>query len=80
MNELRIYRNIEEPETRGGYPVFYSRREGGPYYRWSYDDASRKWQAGRVRPSSESPKGLASAAWKTVPVPLKRSIVEHYED
>jgi hypothetical protein len=80
MNDLRIYTNIEAPEQRGGFPVFYSRREGGPYYRWSYDDASRKWQAGRVSPAGVSPKEFAAASWKTIPVLLKRCIADHYLD
>jgi len=80
MNELRIYTNIEVPEQRGGFPVFYSRRESGPYYRWSYDDARRKWQAGRVSPSAVSPKEFAAASWKTIPVLLKRYIADHYQD
>lgn len=80
MNDLRVYTNIEVTETRGGYPVFYSRREGGPYYRWSYNDKSRKWQAGRVLSSTVSPKMLAAATWKTIPVLLKSCIAEHYQD
>jgi hypothetical protein len=80
MNELRIYTNIQVPETRGGFPVFYSRREGGPYYRWSYDDAARNWQAGRVLPATVSPRAFATTAWKEVPNLLKRSIADHYQD
>ncbi|HXT62972.1 MAG TPA: hypothetical protein VN696_08050 [Pyrinomonadaceae bacterium] len=80
MNELRIYTNIEVPEMRGGYPIFYSRCEGGPYYRWSFDDASSKWQAGRVLPSTVSPKALTVAAWKSIPARLKKSIGDHYQD
>ena len=57
-----------------------ARREGGPYYRWSYNDASRKWQAGRVLPSAVSPKAFAATAWKAIPGLLKRSIADHYQD
>jgi hypothetical protein len=80
MNGLRVYINGISDETRGGCPIFYSRREDGPYYRWSYDDRSAEWQVGRVVRSGVSPRMLAPATWKTVPERLQRSIVEHYED
>ena len=80
MNGLRVYINGNTMETRGGCPVFYSRREDGPYYRWSYDDSLSEWQVGRVLTSGVSPKVLAPATWKTVPAGLQRSMVEHYED
>jgi hypothetical protein len=80
MNELRMYTKIEVPEMRGGYPVFYSRREGGPYYRWSFDDASRQWQAGRILPADVLPRTLEPAAWKTIPALLKRNIADHYQE
>lgn len=80
MNGLRVYINDHTAETRGGCPVFYSRREDGPYYRWSFDDSVSEWQVGRVLRSGASPKVLAPATWKTIPDRLQRSIVEHYED
>ena len=80
MNGLRVYINGAGDETRGGCTVFYSRREDGPYYRWSYDDRASAWQVGRVLRSGVSPKMLAPATWKTVPAGLQRSIVDHYED
>ena len=79
MNGLRVY--IDQiAETRGGYPVFYSRREDGPFYRWSFDDSSFEWQVGRVLRSGASSKMLATATWKTIPARLQHSIVAHYED
>jgi len=80
MNGLRMYINGADAETRGGCTVFYSRREDGPYYRWSYDDHASEWQVGRVLSTGVSPKMFAPATWKTVPAGLQRSIVEHYED
>src|SRR6185503_10703613 len=80
MNGLRVYVNGASAETRGGCPIFYSRREDGPYYRWSYDERAAEWQVGRVLRSGVSSKMLAPATWKTVPERLQRSIVEHYED
>ena len=81
MNGLRVYVNGDTVETSGGRPVFYSRREDGPYYRWSYDDCEYVWQVGRVLKSGDwSKRCFAPAAWKTIPAGLQRSIVEHYED
>jgi hypothetical protein len=80
MNGLRVYIKGDAVEICGGRPVFYSRREDGPYYRWSYDDGSNAWQAGRVLRSGVSPKVLTTTTWKGIPARLQRSIVEHYED
>ncbi len=77
MNGLRVYIDGDGDETRRTRSVFYSRREDGPYYRWVYDDAIRQWRVGRVMKSA---KTLSAAAWKTLPVTLQRSIVEHYQD
>jgi len=80
MNGLRVYTNAEIIELRGGRPVFYSRREDGPHYRWSYDDDQSRWRAGRVLPSGVSPGKLSQAAWKELPVGLQRRMIEHYQD
>jgi len=78
MNGLRVYINGEIAETRGGRPVFYSRREDGPHYRWSYYDD--QWRVDRVLKSGLSPKMLSPKAWKDVPAGLQKSIVDHYSD
>jgi hypothetical protein len=80
MNGLRVYINGASDETRGGSPVFYCRREDGPYYRWSYDDRESEWQVGRGLRSGVSRKMLSLTTWRAIPVGLQRSIVEHYED
>ena len=80
MNGLRVYKKGDLVETCGGCPVFYSRREDGPYYRWSYDNGLQVWQAGRVLRSGISPKVLTATTWKGIPAHLQKSIVEHYED
>ena len=82
MNGLRVYidGDGDEAETRRTRSVFYSRREDGPYYRWVYDDTIRQWRVGRVMKSATLAKTLSAAAWKTLPVTLQRSIVEHYQD
>ena len=80
MNGLRVYVNGNIAETCGGCPVFYSRRQDGPYYRWSYDERSSVWEAGRVLKPDVSSRMLAPTTWKGIPPHLQRSIVDHYED
>lgn len=80
MNGLRVYVNGEIPESRGGRQIFYSRREDGPYYRWSYDDNVTQWRVDRMSKSGISPKALAAATWKHLPVALQRNIIDHYQD
>ena len=82
MNGLRVYIDGEGDgaDPRRIRSVFFSRREDGPYYRWAYDDALRQWRVGRVMKSASLARTLSAAAWKTLPVALQRSIVEHYQD
>ena len=80
MNGLRVYTNSDTIETQCGFSVFYSRREDGPYYRWSFDGDSRAWQVGRVVKWELSAKMLAPVTWKKVPTGLKGSMAEHYQD
>jgi hypothetical protein len=67
-------------ETSGGYGIFYSRREGGPYYRWRYEENVSHWRVARVHSSDFSPKALCLASWKGVPAALQKSMVEHYQE
>ncbi len=80
MNGLRVYVNHVTAEVHSGRTVFYSRREDGPFYRWSYNDDQRLWHVDRVLKSGVSAKMLSSKPWKDVPTGLQRSIVEHYQD
>jgi hypothetical protein len=80
MHGLRVYINGETVETCGGCEVFYSRREDGPYYRWSYDEHAHEWQVGRVLRSGVSARMLAPATWKKIPAGLQKCLAEHYQD
>ena len=80
MNGLRIFTNRLTIESHDGRAVFYSRRNDGPFYRWSYYEKRDEWQADRVVPSLISPNELFATTWKTIPEPLQRSIIEYYED
>ena len=80
INGLRIYINPQVNETRGGFGVFYSRRENGPYYRWVYEEKVSRWRVARVQPSDFSSRTFSTANWKGVPASLQKRMVEHYED
>ena len=78
MNGLRVYVNILPEERAKDSGAFYSRRENGPFYRWTLAD--RQWSASRVSSASFSSKDLSATTWKLVPTALQRSIVDHYQD
>ena len=78
MNGLRVYVNILPEERATDSGAFYSRRENGPFYRWTLAD--RQWSASRVSSASFSIKDLSATSWKLVPKALQRSIVDHYQD
>ena len=80
MNGLRVYTNPHVTETGGGFGVFYSRRENGPYYRWAFEEKVSLWRVSRVSPSDFSPKALSNANWKGVPAALQKSMIEHYQE
>src|SRR5260221_11714026 len=58
MNGLRVYINPHVKETCGGFGVFYSRRENGPYYRWAYEETVSLWRGWRGWASAVSPEAL----------------------
>ena len=78
MNGLRVYVNILPEERAKDSGAFYSRRENGPFYRWTLAD--RQWSAARVSSANFSSKDLSATSWKLVPTALQRSIVDHYQD
>jgi hypothetical protein len=80
VNGLRVYINPQATETYGGYGIFYSRRENGPYYRWAYEEKVSRWRVARVQPSDFSSRTFCTANWKGVPASLQKSMAEHYED
>ena len=78
MNGLRVYVNILPEERAKDSGAFYSRRDNGPFYRWTLAD--RNWSASRVTSATFSSKDLSATSWKLVPTALQRSIVDHYQD
>lgn len=78
MNGLTIYINLKRSVTL--YAVFYTRRAGGPYYRWRYEELRGKWLGARMRASELPVMELVSTPWKEIPTALKSSLDEHYVD
>lgn len=76
MNGLRIYIDLNRPDTR--CEVFYTRRAGGPFYRWRYEELRGQWLGSRMRAFELPVTELVSAPWKEVPAALKSSLDEHY--
>src|SRR5881296_138040 len=80
MNGLRIYRSDETVATNDRDRVFYSRREGGPYYLWYYEDRIKDWRFARVHLKELASKALLVTNWKVIPIELQRSMAEHYQE
>ena len=78
MNGLRIYIDLKRFDTLCA--VFYTRREGGPYYRWRYEELRGQWLSSRMRALELPEIELVSTPWKEVPTALKSSLNEHYID
>jgi hypothetical protein len=77
---LRIYINPAGLKAQGEPGVFYSRRECGPYYRWSFGGESVQWLGSRVYPTSLTLKAFCNASWKLVPPALQARLDEHYSE
>ena len=78
MNGLRVY--IDQKKRGTWCAVFYSRRAGGPYYRWRYEDLRGQWLGSRMHASELPVTELVAAPWKEVPAALKASLDGHYVD
>lgn len=78
MNGLRIYSDLKRPNTL--FAVFYTRRAGGPYYRWRYEELRGQWLSSRIRAFELPVIELVSTPWKEVPIALRSSLDEHYVD
>ena len=78
MNGLRVYIDLKRPDTL--CLVFYTRRAGGPYYRWRYEELRGQWLPSRMHAFELPVNELVSTPWKEVPTALKSSLNEHYVD
>ncbi len=75
---LRVYVNTVGADTFTPHGVFYSRRAGGPYYRWHYEADGDRWCGSRVHLEA-TPKSFRMAQGR-VPPTLWSQLLEHYEE
>jgi hypothetical protein len=78
MTGLRLFKNLKATVASSADLYFYSRRSGGPYYRWRYEKVRSRWQWYRMRALELEDSELVAARWKAVPAELKLSLKEHY--
>ena len=78
MNGLRVYVDLKRPETLCA--IFYTRRAGGPYYRWRYEELCGQWLGSRMHAFDLPISELVSAPWKAIPAALKTTLDAHYVD
>ena len=57
---------------------YYSRRAGGPFYRWRFEEESGQWSFSRVHPTILALRGFSAASWKAVPLALQARLDQHY--
>lgn len=78
MDKLRVYFNPEGARADGAQRDFYSRRAGGPFYRWRFEEEQGRWRGARVHPQLPTLKTLCVANRETVPPALQERLDEHY--
>ena len=78
MDGIRIY--IDQKQRDTWCAVFYTRRAGGPYYRWQYEDLRGQWLSSRMHAFELPVMELVSVPWKEVPAALKSKLDGHYVD
>ena len=78
MDGLRVYSDLKRTDALCG--VFYTRRAGGPYYRWRYEELRGQWLGYRMHAFELLVMELVSTPWKEVPTALKSSLDGHYVD
>jgi len=65
MDGIRVY--IDQKQRDTWCAVFYTRRAGGPYYRWQYEDLRGQWLSSRMHAFELPVTELVSAPWKYPP-------------
>ena len=78
MNGVTVY--IDQKRSHSLRSVFFTRRAGGPYYCWRYEERRGKWLSSRMHAFELPDMELISTPWKEVPHALKSSLDEHYVD
>jgi hypothetical protein len=77
---LRVYINPAGLGAPGEPGVFYSRREYGPYYRWSFGADAVRWRGLRVHPNASTLRAFCVASWNLLPPALQARLDEHYSE
>ena len=78
MKGLRVYLDLKRSDPQGGGLIFYSQREGGPYYRWRYEELRGEWLFSRIHAGDVIVTELVSAPWNEIPAALKSTLDLHY--
>jgi hypothetical protein len=78
MNGLRVYKDLNASVAVSSDLNFYSRRSGGPYYRWHYEKLCSRWLWSRMHALELDERALIMTHWKGIPAELKLSMTEHY--
>jgi len=80
MKGLRVYIDSKRPQALFENEIFYTRRAGGPYYQWRYEDLCGRWLSSRMNVGDVTVAELVLAPWKVIPPALKTTLNEHYVD
>ena len=80
MNGLRLFTDLKAKVASSADSNFYSRRSGGPCYRWHYEEVRSLWQWSRMRALELEKRELVAAHWNALPAELKLSLRKHYLD
>jgi hypothetical protein len=78
MTGLRLFKDLKATVASSADLNFYSRRSGGPYYRWRYEKVRSRWQWSRMCALELGDRELVAAHWNGLPAELKSSLSEHY--
>jgi hypothetical protein len=78
MNGLRVYIRAVVAHPDGEVSAFYSRKGGGPFYQWQFDDSLGAWRCSRMNSSVLTSRSFYLASWKSLPTSLRTRLSEHY--
>lgn len=78
MRDLRVYIGAPDDKASDWPAAFYSRRAGGPIYRWLFEEESGRWRYARIDLTGQNVRLLSIAQWNTVPATLQAELWEHY--
>jgi len=80
VHGLQVYKDLNAPIGAAIDQNFYSRRAGGPYYRWRYEKVRSRWQWSRLEAHELEKTEMVPTHWNAVPAELKVRFDEHYQE